>query len=859
VAHSHATQPAGVRAVASDEEGRIFTGGFAEFGYWQTDEMGNYQYQSLSQYVVFPKVQREEIWHILVHNEHIYFQSFSTIYDYDYKEIKVLSPPSNIMFLQAIGNRLLLQGLQKGLYELDSNKNFKLLDGSGFLANAVISTILPYKKGFLIGTTKDGIFKFENNHFSVWNEVSQSISKDFQLNKGILLSNGNYAFGTILNGIFVLNTEGGLIYHINKENGLQNNTVLSMYEDHAKNLWLGLDKGIDLIDLTTPLTFFQDKSGKIGTVYAATLFNDKLYVGTNQGVFYKNRVGGGSFQLLKGLQGQAWDLKIFDNQLLCGHNSGTFIINKDNSILKISDETGGWCAIRHPSVPDVLIQGLYTGLALFKKNKDGNWAFYKKIIGFGEPTKKIAFDENGYLWAITAYHQLFKIKLSENGLNTEGVEQKEVPAHSKPYFDFIGHHLVFSGDKGFYAYDKNTNQFAEINQKIFSNNKGKLVQGLGKDLIKIEEEEVVIIIPNGTPFPAPENRSEKTTIHFKLKLMSDYETVIALDSSHYLFGLDDGYAIFDKNKVPYKTAYSPKLIIRLYAKDGKSFHFYATQKLTTPIKLPPQYRELKMSFAIPYFTNSPQFQYFLSNHLQEWSDWSTTTDRDFVNLSSGVHQFQLKNNIVTDEVAIAFEIKPYWYETIYAQLFYLCLVLTGFYWLQKYHTYQLEKQRKKLEAEKERELEQQRIVIDNEKLHTEVIAKSRELANSTMNIIQKNEVLLEIQTELDTMKTGLPEKHYNRLSHLIDYNLTHEESARIFEDNFNEVHEDFLKRLKSQYPDLTPGDLKLAAFLRMNLSSKEISPLLFISVRSIENKRSRLRKKIGLSDSDNLTSFLMQY
>ena len=89
--------------------------------------------------------------------------------------------------------------------------------------------------------------------------------------------------------------------------------------------------------------------------------------------------------------------------------------------------------------------------------------------------------------------------------------------------------------------------------------------------------------------------------------------------------------------------------------------------------------------------------------------------------------------------------------------------------------------------------------------------------------------------------------------------MTSEESWRIFEENFNEVHEDFLKRLKQQFPDLSPGDLKLAAYLRMNLSSKEISPLLFISVRSIENKRSRLRKKLNLKEEDNLVDFIISF
>ncbi len=848
-----------VRSVASDKEGRIFSGGFAEFGFWQRDDTGNYRYHSLSQGVTNSKVQKEEIWHILIFQNCVYFQSFSVIYKYDYHKITVLNPPSNIMFLHPIGNHLIMQGLTKGLYELGENNTFKFIEGSAFLANTVVSTILPLKKGFLIGTTKDGIFKYENNTFSTWLESAQSISKDFQLNKGVLLSNGNYALGTILNGIFILDTEGVLVYHINKENGLQNNTVLSFHEDHAKNLWIGLDKGIDLIDLTTPLTFFQDKSGKIGTVYAATYFNDKLYVGTNQGVFYKNK-DGGNFKILNGLQGQVWDLKIFDNQLLCGHNSGTFIIKKDNTISKISEETGGWCLIRHPSKRDVLAQGLYTGVALYQKNKNEQWVFNKKIAGFAEPTKKIAFDENGDLWAITAYHQLFKIKLSENVENTEGVEQKQLPLLSKPFFDFIDNKLIFSSNKNYYYYDKNTENFAEINQDITFSKKGKLMQGIGNDLLKIEIDNIEIY-SDGVSFLSknPQNKPIKPDFQFKLKLIPDYETVIALDSSHYLFGLDDGYAVFDKNKANVRSTYKPKPIIRLYAKDGESFHFYSTDKSNSILKLPPQYRELRVNFALPHFNNATNFQYLLSNHLQKWSDWDNSTAREFVNLSAGVHQFYLKNDVSDSEESIEFEILPFWYETLWAKFLYATLIICLIFWLQKYHTFQLEKQRLKLEAEKEKELEQQRIKIDNEKLHTEVIAKSKELVNSTLNIIQKNDVLLEIKEELNSMKTGLPEKHYNRLSHLIDYNLTHEESSRIFEDNFNEVHEAFLKSIKSQFPDLTPSDLKLAALLRMNLSSKEISPLLFISVRSIENKRSRLRKKLGLSESDNLTSFLMQY
>ncbi len=838
-----------IRSVAADEHGRIYAGGFAEFGFFQKNAFGNLEYTPLSKNVKFEKVKREEIWHIVVTPQAVYFQSFSTIYKYDFHDINVLSPPDNIMFLHEVNGRLILPVISKGLYELTATNEFQFIEGSDFLAKKIISTILPYgHDGFLIGTVRDGIFVFENKHFSAWSEAAQGLSRNFQLNKGLRFANGNYAFGTILNGIYLLRPDGSTIRHINKENGLQNNTVLSMHEDRTQNLWLGLDKGIDLMDLTAPLTFFQDRSGKIGAVYAATIFKEKLFVGTNQGLFYKTDASTENFTLLNGTQGQVWDLKVLDNQLLIGHNSGSFILNNDNQLSKISEVTGGWCTIRHPSVKDVILQGTYTGIAVFQKNK-GVWSVLKKINNFSEPVKKIAFDAAGNLWAINAYHQLFKLKINGNFENTEGAMPMKIGNAVKYYFTKIGNEFYIKADDTYYMYGNDKADFRKIDNKGFEN--CKLNGGLGSDFMKIHPDFVEIL------------GKDKTAIRLRLKLITDYETIIALDSSRYLFGLDDGYAIYNKKSIPLNIDFTPKPIIRLFAKDGASFHFYPSDSAQTLLRLSPDYRALRIDVSLPFFTDAARYSYFLTDHSTDWSPWESATSYEFANLSAGKHIFRLKNDITAEETAIEFEIKPHWYETIWAKICYFLAVIGLVFLLLKFHRIQLDNQRLHLEAQMLRELEQQRIKADNEKLHLDIINKSQELANSTMGIIRKNEILIEIKDELEDIKaehsTRFPEKHYTKLKKMIENNLSSEENWLVFEENFNQVHEDFLKRLKTEYTDLTPGDLKLAAYLRMNLTSKEISPLLYISVRGVENKRYRLRKKLALHDSDNLTEFILKY
>ncbi len=77
--------------------------------------------------------------------------------------------------------------------------------------------------------------------------------------------------------------------------------------------------------------------------------------------------------------------------------------------------------------------------------------------------------------------------------------------------------------------------------------------------------------------------------------------------------------------------------------------------------------------------------------------------------------------------------------------------------------------------------------------------------------------------------------------------------------HFNELHEDFFDRLKKAYPSLTPKDLRLCAYLKMNLTTKEMATLMNVSLRGVEASRYRLRKKLDLSSEANLTEFVMGY
>jgi DNA-binding CsgD family transcriptional regulator len=170
----------------------------------------------------------------------------------------------------------------------------------------------------------------------------------------------------------------------------------------------------------------------------------------------------------------------------------------------------------------------------------------------------------------------------------------------------------------------------------------------------------------------------------------------------------------------------------------------------------------------------------------------------------------------------------------------------------------LQKQRQLLKIRYKKEHEEKVSKLEKEQLINEINLKRKELANSTMMAARKNEVLMQIQAELNKDKSKF--SNQSRLKHImnkINNAVKNDDEWQVFETNFNEVHEDFFKDLLAKYPKLSNRDLKLCAYLKMNLTSKEIAPLMGISVRGVEVHRYRLRKKIHVENSENLTNWLI--
>ena len=293
--------------------------------------------------------------------------------------------------------------------------------------------------------------------------------------------------------MIIIDTAGNIVQHINKLSGLQNNTVLSIYVDDQENLWAGLDNGIDCIQISSPFYFYFDKGGKFGTVYSSIVNSNKIYLGTNQGLFFSNwnpanknpLLESFDFKLIPGSQGQVWDLSLIDNTLLCGHNDGTYQVN-DGSIKKISPISGGWTIKKLDA--NHLIQGTYTGLVIYRKDSQGNWIYSNQLSGFVEPSRYVEPYNKGQVWVSHAYKGIYKMTLNSDLTKAVDIKYYDKKSGLPDSYNInvfnLNGKIVFSSDNGFYTYDDITDRFypyEQLNKSLgpfYVSN--KIIPALGK-------------------------------------------------------------------------------------------------------------------------------------------------------------------------------------------------------------------------------------------------------------------------------------------------------------------------------------------------------------------------------------------
>jgi ligand-binding sensor domain-containing protein len=884
-----------LRSIALDKN-RIYAGGQDEIGYYAPDSHGILQYTSLKNLIAKKYSTFTDVWEIEVFKESVFFRTWDRIFEYKNDAIQTYPAESGWEIMKKTGNKLIAHDKKRGLFQFINNEWQPLGPESSAPWFEVTGLVALDNDSLLVSSLQDGLYIY---HKGVLTKKFTGADNDF-IKSHIYcfeqINSTEFVAGTTSEGCLVINTDGHVVQQIARPEGLQNNNVLSVFLDKDHNLWTGLDNGISFIAYNAAIKYIKPGKPDELSGYSARVYDNALYVATSDGAYVAPlsqsskdlSFSKGDFLKLKNSVGQTWRLDEINNQLLMGHHNGGFLI-RQNEAIQLTSGSGAWIFLPTTSVYPAknILTGTYGGLSMleYSGNKFINLG---EIKGMNESLRFLAIDNDNIVWASHPYRGVYKITLAPDGRSFTYelfTEKDGLPSTLRNNVFRVKNRVVFATEKGIYEFDATKKRF-EKSALLFGIFGNTMIQYLNEDedgnIWFCAGKRIGVVsftgdqhIPALTYFP-----------ELAGKILAGFENIYPYNKENIFIASTVG--IIHLNYAKYITGnLKPDILLTQVKMSGKSdslifggyvHHGYDSSGSSignVDLRFPNSNNSFHFEFSSPAFglQNNIHYSYQLKGYDRGWSAPTTKTEKEYTNLPDGHYTFVVKayDNLgnESDAVSYSFVIAPAWYKTVWAYLIYAVLLLAVIFIVSRWQKRKFNRQQLRFEEEQKRlkyihqleveKNEKEIIQLQNEKLINEVIYKNKELADVSMHLVERSDALIKVKDELQRLHKKTGGNHdVKQAIELVNEIEKNNSSWEQFAAHFDEINNDFIKKLKTKFPALTSTDLKVCTYLQLKLASKEIAQLMNISVRGVEISRYRLRKKLQLATGQTLNDFLSE-
>ncbi|MEL7161311.1 MAG: triple tyrosine motif-containing protein, partial [Bacteroidota bacterium] len=690
--------------------------------------------------------ENEEFWGVHRLDEDIIFVSFANLYVQRGEQLTKIAAPYRFSQSFFVAGKLYLADEKYGLYEFNGmslEARFAYPAGGPFR----IVGVTQQAEGLLITTRDDGQFAFrEGRLLPVDNEVMPYLKRD-QVFSFAAIDDTHYAFGTILNGVYITDQDGRIIQHINKQKGLPNNTVLALHYRGRGRLWLSMDFGVAAVHLGSDLAYVLDYRGEFGTGYTAFLRGDDFYLGTNQGLYrttwerLQNDAREENLILMPESAGQVWALEEINGQLLCGHDRGLFRVT-ESSLAPIHPGQG--ILAIEPLDENHLLAGTYDGVALYARQGD-SWRYERKMEPLLGACAELEVTDPTKMWVHIPNYGIIRATLDANKVVTD---QQIFP----------------TGD--------------------FAGGAPQLCQEENRIVVRTATKRYEYEPGRGT-FSTGETTVETRQIH---NLLPGVYQLKALDTTYHFAPVYNGFALqHSGHSLPSKPDFIP--LIRA----AEAFNNDTTYRLTLGEEVAYTLNNFRMRFRVPQ-REMVRYQYRLEGHQDDWSSLSARTTGEFLDLPAGDYVFQVRAEVggeMTAPRSFAFAVAPPWYGSWWAVAGYLMLValtlLLNYRWqrsrLQIQREDLLEQEQEALRRQAE-DYRQETLVVKLTGLEEELLDSKRQLRLKTIELAkkareseEKTRLLRTIRARIKSLEgqADAAKFHWPRLGQLLEESLETED------------------------------------------------------------------------------------
>lgn len=803
-----------------------------------------------------------EIWQIESCGDGVFFRDEWNVYRYDGSGIEKYHFSGMVDAMASFGEGMAVYIRDEGLMVF-RDKKFVPADNASFIPGEKVCSLLSYHGMPLIVTERSGLWLYDNGHMRQLSTAFDSQIPD-QIVICAAIDKDKIALGTVSSGVFLFDFSTGELNHLDSSNGLQNNTVLSICFDKSSDMWLGLDRGIDQVYLSSPEQLLLPIQNDIGAGYASEFFGGKLHLGTNQGLFVLE--SSGEVRHIEQVREQVWDLTVIDNRLYCCTDKGLYIFRTGRSAWFIP-MNGVWRVIPLQNHPGLILGATYDQMFVLECPPGAEPRFGTYVSGFDDSSRVFEEDPNGEIWLSHWQKGLFRLTLSADGRRFSPV----VPFSSAQGFptphnnipNKVDGRIVFTTDQGFYRYDILSQMVVPVPEM------NTMFRIMPPALRVFDLSEGIRYYSSGTrqiaEYKNPSGKILRDTVSLQYlckKRKLGFDHIRLLPPDRILINTEEGFSVLRLDRIREESerkGFAP-LIRHIYltgAADSLVFSSFCQSHFSHPLVLDSKNNSLRFEFASPSFGVDNEWDktyYMLENYDKD--GWMTHMAgrgaKEYTKLQPGKYVFRIRNRF--GESSIPIIVSPPWYETTLAYIAYAFIGLL----LLAAAIIVVDRLSKKRAEKKARQIEERRL---KQQMKRDLEAKANDLAASTLEVLHKNEIIRNINNSLDDLTPYLSgdkngEQLLQTLRVSIQMGIEDNDVWKRFQSNFDIVHSGFLSQLGNQFPELNQTERRICVYLKMGLRSKEMAPLLNMTPKSVEMTRYRIRKKMGIRRSDNLASLL---
>lgn len=854
---------------------RLYVGTYQDFGYMERDEYGQLQYTSL-----WPQgyaAHDDDIWNIVRDgNGNIFFQSFAGWFSYDGKQVKAhYDEKIRPLYFHQVGGEIYMQAMDGDYYQMRGGHLVRLIGREQVGGDHIVAAVPGLQGHILLCSQWHGLFDYDGTHLvAVSTDVDDALRQTNVNRATIIARDSTLAIGTILGGIYGLSLDGRLKWHYDTGNRLCNNSVLRLMSDLDGNLWAALDIGVALINTASPYSLLAPGNTlpSLGMVYDVKPVPNYLYIATNQAAWQYDMASRQLSQVM-GSDGQNWHITQADGQLLLGNNDGLRRLNGTTAGLIMGAKSSSTClrkCVIHGQ--EVMLESTYYAMRIYVK-RDGQWVFANELEGFHAPVAQFEVDHLGNVWAAHMSHGLYRLNLSPD---LRYVQSKRYDVLDGDTVKGLTHvmkicgRVVFTHGMRFYCYDDRQDTIVAFSDLADLGRETCSATMVDDNTFWLASREGFMLMRRDSAGYHPVN--SVSARFFGLDCNDNTVTVTVHNGMAY-FCLNNGVGKLDMRLI--KERHDPKreLVIRsVTTSDSRSVN-QPMPVVSDSEHHPRALAAMSLSVSYPnYDYRSLLFRFHLSGAGVELDSVSPLPEMTYNALGYGDHRLtcevQTLDGTVLDTVDYYFTRPRPFYLSWWAWPLYAALLGGLAYLLVLYRTRKTAEQMRRQYEDKRLQqdmkvLEQEKVIAEQKQqlLEAQLNDKAREAASLALDAAARNQAIEGIRETLrEKRRKGSVSQHdmAAMLSQLGE-SANSDNFWEVYQNNFNLIHQNFFKRLREQYPELTPTDLRFCALLRLNLSTKDITQFTGLSIRGVEGARLRLRKKLHLTENTNLVEYLINF